>query len=155
MFFSYCEWCIARIKGLCFVFMFNVCVCALNCCFVERRDPIILLNLMYVHIWWQVILSFVFYFNLYLYNMCIYICLSHVVYDFAVYLCAHFSHSTSSTCFLMGPLNQIKKMFASTRVIATVIVIVSFALTLIAALWVIIILFMNINYYLKINIFIS
>lgn len=42
----------------------------------------------------------------------------------------------SSTCFLMGPVNQIKKMFAPTRVIATIVVIVMFGLTLFAALWV-------------------
>jgi hypothetical protein len=36
----------------------------------------------------------------------------------------------------MGPVNQIKKMFAPTRVIATVLVIVMFGLTLFAALWV-------------------
>lgn len=44
--------------------------------------------------------------------------------------------SMASTCFLMGPFNQIKKMFASTRAVATVIVIVSFISTLLAALWV-------------------
>ncbi|KDR18913.1 vesicle transport protein SFT2B [Zootermopsis nevadensis] len=38
-----------------------------------------------------------------------------------------------STCFLMGPVNQLKKMFAPTRVIATIIVIVMFGLTLFAA----------------------
>ncbi|CAB0038098.1 unnamed protein product [Trichogramma brassicae] len=42
--------------------------------------------------------------------------------------------SLASTCFLMGPVNQLKKMFASTRVIATIIVFVSFGLTLYAAL---------------------
>ncbi|XP_063916462.1 vesicle transport protein SFT2B-like [Zophobas morio] len=42
--------------------------------------------------------------------------------------------SMASTCFLMGPFNQIKKMFASTRAIATILVIASFILTLIAAL---------------------
>lgn len=30
-----------------------------------------------------------------------------------------------STCFLMGPLNQLKKMFAKTRIIATILVLVS------------------------------
>lgn len=40
---------------------------------------------------------------------------------------------TNSTCFLMGPLNQLKKMFAPTRVIATLLVIVMFCLTLFAA----------------------
>uniref|UniRef100_A0A1B6DHB8 Vesicle transport protein n=1 Tax=Clastoptera arizonana TaxID=38151 RepID=A0A1B6DHB8_9HEMI len=38
--------------------------------------------------------------------------------------------SMVSTCFLMGPINQIKKMFASTRIIATVIVLVMIILTL-------------------------
>ncbi|CAH0563901.1 unnamed protein product [Brassicogethes aeneus] len=42
--------------------------------------------------------------------------------------------SMASTCFLMGPFNQIQKMFASTRAIATIIVIASFILTLVAAL---------------------
>lgn len=41
--------------------------------------------------------------------------------------------SMASTCFLMGPVNQIKKMFDSTRVIATLIVMVTFVLTIIAA----------------------
>lgn len=40
----------------------------------------------------------------------------------------------------MGPFNQIKKMFASTRIVATIIVIVSFVLTLIAAIVVVILL---------------
>ncbi|XP_022252886.1 vesicle transport protein SFT2A-like [Limulus polyphemus] len=41
----------------------------------------------------------------------------------------------ASTCFLMGPLNQLKKMFASTRIIATIIMLVSLVLTLCAAFW--------------------
>ncbi|EEB13886.1 Vesicle transport protein SFT2B, putative [Pediculus humanus corporis] len=41
--------------------------------------------------------------------------------------------SLGSTCFLMGPVNQIKKMFAPTRAIATILVIVMFCLTLFAA----------------------
>ncbi|XP_064628435.1 vesicle transport protein SFT2A-like [Lineus longissimus] len=43
--------------------------------------------------------------------------------------------SLSSTCFLMGPVNQCKKMFAETRIIATIIVFVCLVLTLMAALW--------------------
>lgn len=39
----------------------------------------------------------------------------------------------ASTCFLMGPLNQLKKMFAKTRVIATILVLVMFVLTLVCA----------------------
>jgi len=42
--------------------------------------------------------------------------------------------SMASTCFLMGPFNQFKKMFASTRVVATIVVMVSFVLTLVAAI---------------------
>ncbi|CAG2242198.1 Vesicle transport protein SFT2A,Vesicle transport protein SFT2B [Mytilus edulis] len=39
----------------------------------------------------------------------------------------------ASTCFLMGPLNQLKKMFAKTRIIATILVLVMFVLTLVCA----------------------
>ncbi|XP_076445154.1 vesicle transport protein SFT2A-like [Babylonia areolata] len=42
--------------------------------------------------------------------------------------------SLASTCFLMGPCNQIKKMFAKTRVIATLLVLVMFVLTLVCAI---------------------
>ncbi|KAF4533430.1 hypothetical protein B566_EDAN001155 [Ephemera danica] len=42
--------------------------------------------------------------------------------------------SIASTCFLMGPFNQIKKMFAPTRAIATIVMIVCFGLTLFAAI---------------------
>ncbi|XP_078001491.1 vesicle transport protein SFT2B-like [Glandiceps talaboti] len=40
-----------------------------------------------------------------------------------------------STCFLMGPLRQLKNMFSEKRIIATIIVIISFILTLMAGLW--------------------
>ncbi|GAB6025317.1 hypothetical protein CHUAL_010732 [Chamberlinius hualienensis] len=39
----------------------------------------------------------------------------------------------ASTCFLMGPVNQVKKMFASTRLIATIIMLISLIMTLVAA----------------------
>nr|KAF6463086.1 SFT2 domain containing 1 [Molossus molossus] len=42
----------------------------------------------------------------------------------------------ASTCFLMGPLKQLKKMFETTRLLATVIMILCFVFTLCAALWV-------------------
>ncbi|XP_022190818.1 vesicle transport protein SFT2B [Nilaparvata lugens] len=42
--------------------------------------------------------------------------------------------SMLSTCFLMGPVNQIKKMFAETRIIATVLMLVMLLLTLYAAI---------------------
>ncbi|XP_052810250.1 vesicle transport protein SFT2B-like [Mya arenaria] len=41
--------------------------------------------------------------------------------------------SLSSTCFLMGPLNQLKKMFAQTRIFATILVVVMLILTLVCA----------------------
>lgn len=41
--------------------------------------------------------------------------------------------SLASTCFLMGPLNQLKKMFAASRIIATILVLVSMGITLFAA----------------------
>lgn len=39
----------------------------------------------------------------------------------------------SSTCFLMGPVNQCKKMFSSTRVIATILMLVCLLMTLLSA----------------------
>ena len=41
----------------------------------------------------------------------------------------------ASTCLLKGPLKQIKEMFASSRWIATVIMLVFLVLTLVVALW--------------------
>ncbi|ESO84858.1 hypothetical protein LOTGIDRAFT_221769 [Lottia gigantea] len=41
--------------------------------------------------------------------------------------------SLMSTCFLMGPLSQLKKMFAKTRIIATILVVIMFVLTLVCA----------------------
>ncbi|XP_064473685.1 vesicle transport protein SFT2A-like [Ornithodoros turicata] len=40
-----------------------------------------------------------------------------------------------STLFLMGPVNQIKKMFAPTRAIATCVMLLFLVLTLMAAFW--------------------
>ncbi|CAH0395786.1 unnamed protein product [Bemisia tabaci] len=42
--------------------------------------------------------------------------------------------SLASTCFLMGPFKQLKKMFAETRLIATVVTIIMMILTLFAGL---------------------
>ncbi|RNA28115.1 vesicle transport SFT2A [Brachionus plicatilis] len=41
--------------------------------------------------------------------------------------------SMLSTLFLMGPVSQLKKMFASTRIIATIIVLISIVCTLLCA----------------------
>ena len=38
-----------------------------------------------------------------------------------------------STFFLMGPVSQLKKMFASTRIIATIVMLAAFVLTLVSA----------------------
>ena len=43
--------------------------------------------------------------------------------------------SLGSTLFLMGPMKQLKGMFAKTRLIATIVMIVSFFLTLCSAFW--------------------
>lgn len=42
--------------------------------------------------------------------------------------------SISSTCFLMGPVKQIKKMFNSTRILATLTALTFLVLTLLSAL---------------------
>lgn len=43
--------------------------------------------------------------------------------------------SLSSTCFLMGPVNQVKKMFNESRWIASCLVLLFLILTLVSALW--------------------
>ncbi|KAJ1529879.1 hypothetical protein ONE63_006611 [Megalurothrips usitatus] len=53
---------------------------------------------------------------------------------FAVFYTLGNLTSMASTCFLMGPVNQFKKMFASTRIIATILVLVMIGLTLFAAI---------------------
>lgn len=50
----------------------------------------------------------------------------------------HMQCRQNSTCFLVGPLKQMKNMFAEKRIIATIIVIISFVCTLMAAIWVIV-----------------
>ncbi|XP_076050353.1 vesicle transport protein SFT2A isoform X2 [Oratosquilla oratoria] len=52
---------------------------------------------------------------------------------FAVFYTIGNVMALGSTCFLMGPVNQCKKMFAKTRVIATVIMFAALVMTLIAA----------------------
>ncbi|XP_077145261.1 vesicle transport protein SFT2A [Ranitomeya variabilis] len=41
----------------------------------------------------------------------------------------------ASTCFLMGPLKQLKKMFEPTRLIATIIMLLCLVCTLCAVFW--------------------
>ncbi|KFO20780.1 Vesicle transport protein SFT2A [Fukomys damarensis] len=41
----------------------------------------------------------------------------------------------SGTCFLMGPIKQLKKMFETTRLLATVVMLLCLVFTLCAALW--------------------
>lgn len=52
---------------------------------------------------------------------------------FAVFYSLGNVMALSSTCFLMGPVNQCKKMFAKTRVIATVVMVLCLIMTLVAA----------------------
>lgn len=41
----------------------------------------------------------------------------------------------ASTCFLMGPLKQLKRMFEPTRLVATIVMLLCLALTLCAVFW--------------------
>uniref|UniRef100_A0A8C4WZE3 Vesicle transport protein n=1 Tax=Eptatretus burgeri TaxID=7764 RepID=A0A8C4WZE3_EPTBU len=41
----------------------------------------------------------------------------------------------ASTCFLMGPIKQLKRMFDSTRVFATIAMLICLLLTLFSAFW--------------------
>ncbi|KAG8444497.1 hypothetical protein GDO86_009601 [Hymenochirus boettgeri] len=41
----------------------------------------------------------------------------------------------ASTCFLMGPVKQLKKMFAPTRLIATIVMLLCLICTLCAVFW--------------------
>ncbi|XP_063868072.1 vesicle transport protein SFT2A-like isoform X1 [Scylla paramamosain] len=52
---------------------------------------------------------------------------------FAVFYTIGNCLALSSTCFLMGPVNQCKKMFAKTRIIATIVMFLALFMTLIAA----------------------
>ncbi|XP_027699365.1 vesicle transport protein SFT2A [Vombatus ursinus] len=54
---------------------------------------------------------------------------------FAVFYTLGNISALASTCFLMGPVKQLKKMFESTRLFATVIMLLCLVLTLCAALW--------------------
>ncbi|XP_043993132.1 vesicle transport protein SFT2A-like [Gambusia affinis] len=54
---------------------------------------------------------------------------------FAVFYTLGNIAALSSTCFLMGPLKQLKRMFEPTRLIATIVMLLCFVLTLCAAFW--------------------
>uniref|UniRef100_A0A8C5MMM6 Vesicle transport protein n=1 Tax=Leptobrachium leishanense TaxID=445787 RepID=A0A8C5MMM6_9ANUR len=54
---------------------------------------------------------------------------------FAVFYTVGNIASLFSTLFLMGPMKQLKRMFETTRLIATIAVLVCLALTLCSALW--------------------
>nr|XP_001500245.1 vesicle transport protein SFT2A [Equus caballus] len=54
---------------------------------------------------------------------------------FAVFYTLGNIAALASTCFLMGPVKQLKKMFETTRLFATVIMLLCFVFTLCAALW--------------------
>ncbi|XP_042545651.1 vesicle transport protein SFT2A [Dipodomys spectabilis] len=54
---------------------------------------------------------------------------------FAVFYTLGNLSALASTCFLMGPVKQLKKMFETTRLLATVIMLLCLVFTLCAALW--------------------
>nr|XP_025859035.1 vesicle transport protein SFT2B [Vulpes vulpes] len=57
------------------------------------------------------------------------------LYLFAVFYTFGNIASIGSTVFLMGPMKQLKRMFEPTRLIATIMVLLCFALTLCSAFW--------------------
>ncbi|XP_054841922.1 vesicle transport protein SFT2A [Eublepharis macularius] len=54
---------------------------------------------------------------------------------FAVFYTLGNISALASTCFLMGPMKQLKKMFEPTRLLATLVMLFSFILTLCAVFW--------------------
>ncbi|XP_010866364.1 vesicle transport protein SFT2A [Esox lucius] len=54
---------------------------------------------------------------------------------FAVFYTLGNLAALSSTCFLMGPLKQLKRMFEPTRLIATLVMLLCFILTLCSVFW--------------------
>lgn len=54
---------------------------------------------------------------------------------FAVFYTLGNIAAISSTCFLMGPLKQLKRMFEPTRLIATIVMLLCLVLTLCAVFW--------------------
>lgn len=54
---------------------------------------------------------------------------------FAVFYTIGNLSAISSTCFLMGPLKQLKRMFEPTRLIATCVMLLCLILTLCAVFW--------------------
>lgn len=54
---------------------------------------------------------------------------------FAVFYTIGNIAALASTCFLMGPLKQLKRMFEPTRLIATIVMLLCLTLTLCAVFW--------------------
>uniref|UniRef100_A0A667X5R4 Vesicle transport protein n=1 Tax=Myripristis murdjan TaxID=586833 RepID=A0A667X5R4_9TELE len=54
---------------------------------------------------------------------------------FAVFYTLGNIAALASTCFLMGPLKQLKRMFEPTRLIATIVMLLCLVLTLCAVFW--------------------
>lgn len=59
----------------------------------------------------------------------------HKTLEYVTLYCIGNIVSISSTCVLMGPVNQVKKMFKPTRVVATVLMLTMLFLTLFSALY--------------------
>ncbi|XP_044277286.1 vesicle transport protein SFT2A [Varanus komodoensis] len=54
---------------------------------------------------------------------------------FAVFYTIGNTAALASTCFLMGPVKQLKRMFEPTRLLVTIVMLLSFILTLCAVFW--------------------
>ncbi|XP_030604681.1 vesicle transport protein SFT2A isoform X2 [Archocentrus centrarchus] len=54
---------------------------------------------------------------------------------FAVFYTLGNISALASTCFLMGPLKQLKRMFEPTRLIATIVMLLCLVLTLCSVFW--------------------
>lgn len=63
------------------------------------------------------------------------VCISWSLSAFAILYSFGNVVALASTFFLMGPVAQLKRMFASTRLVATILMLGFLALTLMSALW--------------------
>ena len=54
---------------------------------------------------------------------------------FEVFYTFGYTSALASTCFLMGPMKQLKKMFETTRLLPTIIILLCLVLTLCTAFW--------------------
>ncbi|XP_037080572.1 vesicle transport protein SFT2A-like [Pollicipes pollicipes] len=65
---------------------------------------------------------------------CAFFWLKHGIVIFCIFYTLGNIVALMSTCFLMGPMRQLKNMFAKTRMVATVVMLLSILLTIVAAI---------------------